>query len=281
MSRGPLHHQGRLVTPRTSGFKHKNLLKCPCRHEAQSISRSIIRLQGRAPGVDFHHCLAVRIRLSVRCCQCHCGRRHVFDLRRAHSGRIAAISANATSSIVQFPGYVTSTLAYKTELLKRWRSAVALTIISAVGGLAGALILLALDNPSFRAMVPWLLAAATAIFAAGPLLKPKASQERSGTSPICHRPVSDGHLWRLLWRGHGHYDAGRAGPDHRRKLPPPECAEKPAGHGDCRRCHYRFRRRRRRGLGASHHHDSGRCSGWLCRCVGWRDGCRKPSCACW
>ena len=93
------------------------------------------------------------------------------------------ISANATSSIVQFPGYVTSTLAYKTELMKRWRSAVALTIISAVGGLAGALILLALDNPSFRAMVPWLLAAATAIFAAGPLLKPKASAERTGTSP--------------------------------------------------------------------------------------------------
>lgn len=93
------------------------------------------------------------------------------------------ISANATSSIVQFPGYVTSTLAYKTELMKRWRSAVALTIISAVGGLTGALILLALDNPSFRAMVPWLLAAATAIFAAGPLLKPKASAERTGTSP--------------------------------------------------------------------------------------------------
>ncbi|MBB4144736.1 sulfite exporter TauE/SafE family protein [Rhizobium rhizoryzae] len=93
------------------------------------------------------------------------------------------ISANATSSIVQFPGYVTSTLAYKTELMKRWRSAVALTIISAVGGLAGALILLALDNPSFRAMVPWLLAAATAIFATGPLLKPKASAERTGTSP--------------------------------------------------------------------------------------------------
>lgn len=92
------------------------------------------------------------------------------------------ISANATSSIVQFPGYVTSTLAYKSELMKRWRSAVALTIISAIGGLAGALILLALDNPSFRAMVPWLLASATAIFAAGPLLKPKASEERTGTS---------------------------------------------------------------------------------------------------
>ena len=34
-------------------------------------------------------------------------------------------------------------------------------------------ILLALDNPSFRALVPWLLIAATALFAAGPWLKPK------------------------------------------------------------------------------------------------------------
>lgn len=92
------------------------------------------------------------------------------------------ISANATSSIVQFPGYITSTLAYKDELLKRWRSAVALTLVSALGGLAGALILLALSNPSFRALVPWLLAAATAIFAAGPLLKPKATAERSASS---------------------------------------------------------------------------------------------------
>jgi hypothetical protein len=32
---------------------------------------------------------------------------------------------------------------------------------------------LSLDNPSFRALVPWLLIAATALFAAGPWLKPK------------------------------------------------------------------------------------------------------------
>ena len=92
-------------------------------------------------------------------------------------------SANATSSITQFPGYVTSTLAYRHDLAKRWRSAIALTVVSALGGLGGALILLALDNPSFRSMVPWLLAAATAIFAAGPLLKPKTSAERSARSP--------------------------------------------------------------------------------------------------
>ena len=86
---------------------------------------------------------------------------------------IAPISANATSSITQFPGYITSTLAYLDDIKMIWRGALALALASAVGALAGALILLALDNPSFRALVPWLLIAATALFAAGPWLKPK------------------------------------------------------------------------------------------------------------
>ncbi|TJV88044.1 MAG: sulfite exporter TauE/SafE family protein, partial [Mesorhizobium sp.] len=51
-------------------------------------------------------------------------------------------------------------------------TALLLGLISAFGALAGALILLALDNPSFRVLVPWLLLAATALFAAGPWLKP-------------------------------------------------------------------------------------------------------------
>lgn len=92
---------------------------------------------------------------------------------------IPPIVANATSSITQFPGYVTSTLAYWSDIKTFWRGALMLCLISAVGALVGAMILLALDNPSFRAMVPWLLIAATALFAAGPWLKPKrkAGQE--------------------------------------------------------------------------------------------------------
>lgn len=91
---------------------------------------------------------------------------------------IPPIMANATSSVSQFPGYITSTLAYWSDIRMFWRGALLLAIISAVGALAGALILLALDNPSFRAMVPWLLIAATALFAAGPWLKPKPKPGR-------------------------------------------------------------------------------------------------------
>jgi len=96
---------------------------------------------------------------------------------------IPPISANATSSIVQFPGYVTSTLAYWDEISKRWRSALVLAVVSVIGSIGGSLWLLSLDNPSFRQIVPWLLAAATAIFAAGPWLTPKTTTERSANSP--------------------------------------------------------------------------------------------------
>ncbi len=67
---------------------------------------------------------------------------------------IPPISANATSSITQFPGYITSTLAYWNDIRAIWRSALLLCIVSAIGALGGALLLLALDNPSFRVMVP-------------------------------------------------------------------------------------------------------------------------------
>lgn len=94
---------------------------------------------------------------------------------------VAPVVANATSSITQFPGYVTSTLAYWDDFKTFWRGALALAVASILGSLLGAWILLQLDNPQFRSMVPWLLIAATVLFAAGPYLKPtpKPGQEAS------------------------------------------------------------------------------------------------------
>lgn len=96
---------------------------------------------------------------------------------------VPPVVANATSSVTQFPGYVTSTLAYWNDIKHFWRTAVVLCVISALGALAGSLILLSLSNPSFRAMVPWLLIAATALFAAGPWLKPKPHEGKEVLFP--------------------------------------------------------------------------------------------------
>lgn len=90
------------------------------------------------------------------------------------------VTANASSSVIQLPGYVTSTYAYRTEIGRIWRHAILLLLISAIGALLGSLLLLTLDNPAFRAAVPWLLLVATLIFAAGPAIK--RWQQRQGGS---------------------------------------------------------------------------------------------------
>src|SRR5690606_6606372 len=64
-------------------------------------------------------------------------------------GGVMPISANATSSLTQFPGYVTSTLAYWSDIKTMWRKALLLMAVSILGALAGSSILLSLDNPSF------------------------------------------------------------------------------------------------------------------------------------
>ena len=97
---------------------------------------------------------------------------------------VPPISANATSSIVQFPGYITSTLAYGAELRQMWKSALALGIVSALGALGGALFLMSLSNPAFRDLVPWLLIGATAVFAAGPWLRPRSAGESHPATPL-------------------------------------------------------------------------------------------------
>ena len=97
---------------------------------------------------------------------------------------LPAVTANATSSIIQFPGYITSTLAYFKEFRTLWKSAVALGIVSILGALLGALFLISLTNPGFRAMVPWLLLAATLVFAVGPWLKPKNTGASHAASPL-------------------------------------------------------------------------------------------------
>ncbi|MCG5493689.1 MULTISPECIES: sulfite exporter TauE/SafE family protein [Ectothiorhodospira] len=84
---------------------------------------------------------------------------------------VPPVAANATGTAALLPGYLASAWAYR-DLIKApaGLSVLAVVVIGAVGGAAGALLLLATSDQAFRAIVPWLLLFATVLFAFGPRL---------------------------------------------------------------------------------------------------------------
>jgi len=74
--------------------------------------------------------------------------------------------ANITSTVALFPGQVTTGIAGRSLVAGAERlSFRALAIISLIGGIAGAFLLLITPPSVFGAMVPWLVLAATCLFA--------------------------------------------------------------------------------------------------------------------
>jgi uncharacterized membrane protein YfcA len=93
------------------------------------------------------------------------------------------IVANATSAIAVSPGYLGSTLGFRQELAELPASRRrAEALICALGGLAGAGLLLVTPARLFSAAVPWLLLFATVLFALGPRVV-AARQASPRTSP--------------------------------------------------------------------------------------------------
>ena len=83
-------------------------------------------------------------------------------------GGVPSREANATSTVALWPGSVASVFGYREELRHERRTLLVLGAVSAVGGLAGALLLVLTAERTFARLVPWLLLVATAIFAFGP-----------------------------------------------------------------------------------------------------------------
>lgn len=82
---------------------------------------------------------------------------------------IPPVMANATSAVAVSPGYLGSTLGFRTELqalptpvLRRE------VLVAAIGGLMGAALLMWTPAKVFSGVVPWLLLLATGLFALGP-----------------------------------------------------------------------------------------------------------------
>jgi uncharacterized protein len=81
---------------------------------------------------------------------------------------VPPILANATNATALWPGTVASVGAYRRELAVQRRGIVLFSAISLVGGLIGALLLLQTQERTFEQLIPYLLLAATLIFALSP-----------------------------------------------------------------------------------------------------------------
>jgi uncharacterized protein len=78
------------------------------------------------------------------------------------------VVANASNSVALWPGSLTSAWAYRTELARFGHQLWPMALASLVGGVAGGLMLLAAGDARFSALIPWLLAFATLLFAFSP-----------------------------------------------------------------------------------------------------------------
>lgn len=84
---------------------------------------------------------------------------------------VPPIAANATSALAVCPGYLGSALGFRQELAALPRALLGREMaLCAVGGVAGALLLLVTPAKVFAGVVPWLLLFATVLFALGPRL---------------------------------------------------------------------------------------------------------------
>ena len=87
---------------------------------------------------------------------------------------VPAVLANTSSTVALWPAAVSSAGAYRKELEKQPRYLLILfTIISLVGGIIGAILLLSTSNQAFVHLLPYLLLVATVLFAVSPLITAK------------------------------------------------------------------------------------------------------------
>ena len=81
-----------------------------------------------------------------------------------------SITANVTSTVALWPGSAASVFAYRNELRAQRHLAPVLAVVSLVGGVLGALLLLFTPQTTFDRLFPWLLLLATLLFAFSPQL---------------------------------------------------------------------------------------------------------------
>jgi len=81
--------------------------------------------------------------------------------------QVPAVTANATSTVALWPGFLGSLGSYRHELAAHKKTLLPLGAVSVSGGAAGALLLLHTSSATFLKLVPFLLLLATLLFTFG------------------------------------------------------------------------------------------------------------------
>ncbi|MFF2806747.1 sulfite exporter TauE/SafE family protein [Streptomyces sp. NPDC058000] len=94
------------------------------------------------------------------------------------------VTANVSNSLGLVPGSISGAIGYRRELRDQWRRVLRFGVGALIGGLAGAILLLALPSSAFKAVVPGLIAVALVLVVAQPRLAAmvRAHRDRNGTT---------------------------------------------------------------------------------------------------
>jgi uncharacterized membrane protein YfcA len=100
---------------------------------------------------------------------------------------LPGVTANVTNAVAVLPGYLGGTIAYRRELEGQRPRVVVLGLTTALGGVAGAALLIVSPADVFEAIVPFLILAACGLLAAQPWLskrlKPPSAAHDAHRSP--------------------------------------------------------------------------------------------------
>ncbi len=80
---------------------------------------------------------------------------------------VTPLSANATNTFASCAGYLSGTYAFKEELAAHKKTLPLIILVSLLGGILGAWLLIHTPESKFREAIPWLLLFATLLFIAG------------------------------------------------------------------------------------------------------------------
>ena len=102
--------------------------------------------------------------------------------------------ANVTNNVAVFPGYVTGAIGYRQGLGGQGRRVFPLAVASAVGGLAGVVLVLVSSEAAFTGIVPFLVLTACALLAAQPFLgrfmgKRSGLREKPGLGAVAGQTI--------------------------------------------------------------------------------------------